>query len=65
MSFVPSASAEPAVFEALLYPYVTPPTVQLVLQAESASAVWPLVIVETFALTDEIPVGSEALAYTM
>ena len=40
---------------------MTPPTVHAVLQAESARAVWPLVIVETLALTVEIPLGSDGV----
>ena len=61
----PAANVDPAVLDALLYPYVTPPTVQLVLHTERARAVWPLVSAETFALTVETPLWSVALAYTM
>jgi hypothetical protein len=45
---------------------VTPPIVQPVVHADRASAVCPLVIVETFALTVRMPLAaSVALAYTL
>ncbi len=58
----PCAIAAPAVCDALLYAYVTPPCVQLDAHAGIATAVAPEVRFETFAVTVARPPASVAFA---